>query len=95
MATCPAIVYHYIARKPLPDAPSSTVAPIQHHATISHGGLVPPSYTYILEGMDNSTWSGFKMRYIKSLFTEDNMVSIGCGITFAALFIQFIIVSTN
>lgn len=53
------------------------------------------SRTCILEGMDNSTWSGSKMRYIKSLFTEDNMVSIGCGITFAALFIQFIIVSTN
>ena len=36
-----------------------------------------------------------KNRFINRLFTEDNMVSIGCGITFAALFIQFIIVSTN
>ena len=36
-----------------------------------------------------------KNRFINRLFTEDNMVSIGCGITLAALVIQFIIVSTN
>ena len=36
-----------------------------------------------------------KNRFINRLFSEDNIIAIGCGITFAALVIQFIIVSTN
>ena len=33
------------------------------------------------------------MTLFKRLLTEDNIIAIGCGITFAALVIQFIIVS--
>ena len=36
-----------------------------------------------------------KNRFINRLFTEENIICFGCAITFAALVIQFIIVSTN
>ena len=49
----------------------------------------------ILEGMEKQHTLGGIMqnRLIKAVLTEDNMIAIGCGITFAALVIQFIIVS--